>query len=92
MIRISELAAEVLRDRLMAGGLDPAKTLRLKQYGSRFWLEKDVPGASDRIVEHDGTAIMLIDLRLERKIGEALIDVEGVADGLRLVINRGSQA
>jgi hypothetical protein len=86
MIRISELAAEALHDSLIASGLDRAKTMRLKQDGSKFRLHLDVPGMRDRIVEHHGLVIMLIDLRLERKIGDALIDVDAEADDLRLVI------
>lgn len=86
MIRISELAAEVLHDSLISSGLDRAKTLRLKQNGSQFRLDLDVPGMRDRIVEHHGVAILLVDLRLERKIGDALIDVDAEAEDLRLVI------
>lgn len=87
MIRISESAAEVLHDSLLASKVDSVRALRLKQNGSQFVLELDVPGMSDRIVQHEGVAILLIDLRLERRIGDALIDVNDDAKDLQLFMH-----
>ena len=87
MIRISELAAEALHESLVVSGVDTGKTLRLKEDASQFRLELDVPGLNDRIVQHKGVTILLVDLRLEDRIGNALIDVDAAAENPHLVIH-----
>lgn len=86
MIRISEQAAEVMHETLVASRVDTGRTLRLKEDACRLKLELDIPRLNDRIVEHKGMAILLVDLRLEDKIGNALIDVEAAAGDPQLVI------
>lgn len=86
MIRISELAAEALHETLVASGIDTGRTFRLTENGVRLVLELDGPGGNDRIVQHKGVTILLVDLRLEGKIGDALIDVEAEPEQPHLVI------
>ncbi len=84
MIRISELAAEALHETLVGSGIDTGRMLRLTENGVRLVLELDGPGGNDRIVQ--GVTILLVDLRLEGKIGDALIDVEAEPEQPHLVI------
>lgn len=86
MIRLSESAAEVLRESIIASSFGAGKTLRLSENESGFFLEDDGLGMNDRIVQHKGMPILLIDLRLEERIGDGMIDIDSNSDNPFLFI------
>lgn len=76
MIGLSELAAMALVESLEASGVGPEKGLRLKEEGSEFSLQLDIPGDNDRIIWHNGAIALIVDKEIEAKIGDAFIYVD----------------
>lgn len=80
MIRLSESAADLMRNTLVGSRLGSGKTFRLSEERGGFALEIGTLGTNDRIVHYKGTPILLVALQLEEKIGDALIEVDCNSD------------
>lgn len=86
MIRVSEIAAEVLFETLKASGLGPDKGLRLKQEDVGLFLNVDTPKNDDNVIRHNKSVILIVDKDTEKKVGDALVDVEEGNEESRLVL------
>jgi hypothetical protein len=88
MILVSELAKTVLLESLQASGVPPDQGLRLRVGASGFLLETDQPTQQDRIIQHEGATIVIVDAGIESAIGDAIIDVADSPEGPELVFRR----
>ena len=76
MIRISELAANVLLEALHKSGVERDKGLRIEPRGNRLVLRLDKPDDHDHIHWYAGSVILIVDPRAQAQIGNATIDVK----------------
>lgn len=86
MIEVSELAANALAQSLQMSGIEPEKGFRLTRQEDRFALEIDSPAQEDRVIEHEGTVVLMVDQDTEEEVGDVLIDVEDRPDGPQLMM------
>ncbi len=87
MISISESAAKVLAEGLLASGVPAHQGLRLTEESDRLTLALDTPNDNDRVVSLDGQNILIINHDLERRFGDAIIYVGRTQDGLDLILH-----
>jgi hypothetical protein len=88
MILVSELAKTVLLESLQVSGVPPDQGLRLRVGASGFLLETDQPTQQDRIIQHEGATVVIVDAGIESAIGDAIIDVADSPEGPELVFRR----
>jgi hypothetical protein len=91
MIVLSELAASVLIESVEASSVGTEKGLRLKEEGSEFSLQLDIPGGNDRIIRQKGAIALIVDKEIEAKIGDAFIYVDYDHNEHYLAIRRNVQ-
>jgi Fe-S cluster assembly iron-binding protein IscA len=88
MILVSELAKTVLLESLQASGASPDQGLRLRVGASGFLLETDQPNEQDRVIQHEGANVVIVDPDIEVAIGDAIIDITDSPEGPELVFRR----
>ena len=88
MILVSELAKTVLLGSLQASGISPDQGLRLRVGANGFLLETDQPAQQDRVIQHEGATVLIVDPDIEDAIGDAIIDVADNPEGPELVFRR----
>jgi len=86
MIEVSELAANALAQSLQMSGVEPEKGFRLTRQEDKFALEIDSPAQEDKVIEHEGTIVLMVDQDTEEEVGDVLIDVEDRPDGPQLMM------
>lgn len=86
MIEVSELAANALAQSLQMSGVEPEKGFRLTKQEDIFALEIDSPAGEDRVIQHEGTIVLMVDQDTEHEVGDVLIDVEDRPDGPQLMM------
>jgi transcription elongation GreA/GreB family factor len=86
VIEVSELAANALAQSLRMSGVEPERAFRLTKQEDVFALAIDSPAQEDRVVEHDGTVVLMVDQDTEEEVGEVLIDVENRPNGPQLLM------
>jgi hypothetical protein len=91
MILVSELAKTVLLESLQASGIPPDQGLRLRVGANGFLLETDQPTQQDRIIQHEGSTVVIVDPYIEGAIGDAIIDIADSPEGPELVFRRMSR-
>lgn len=91
MILVSELAKTVLLESLQASGVPSDQGLRLRVSANGFLLETDQPTQQDRVIQHEGAAVVIVDTGIESAIGDAIIDVADSPEGPELVFRRMSR-
>ena len=92
MIKISRLAAIALLEDLQSYHVNKDMGLRLTRMNGRFKLDIDIPKPNDRVVEVDGSIVLMIDRAVELGMGDVFIDIEESTTGNRLVIRQDSVA
>jgi len=88
VLQVSQLAASVLFRALQASEIPTGLSLRLTKSGEQFVLQVDSPAATDRVVRYEGAIVLTVDKDLEKRIGDARIDVEETHGGHDLVMRR----
>jgi hypothetical protein len=86
MIQVSEIATMAILETLQASAVEPDKGLRLKRENTGLSLNIDTTKNTDTIIWHDENIILIIDRETEKKIGDALVDVDDGPEGARLVL------
>lgn len=87
MITVTERAKEELVNLLVRNVDWPGARLRLLDRGKgRLGLGIDIQHANDRIIEHDGAALLLVDERLAANINQVTLDVDDGPNGAEIVI------
>jgi len=88
MIQITDNAKAELH-RLLATKVDwPGARLRLlERNGGALGLGIDIASSSDRVVEYQGDALLVIDGGLADRLERVLLDVDTTEDGVVLVID-----
>jgi hypothetical protein len=86
MIQVSEIAAMAILETLQASGAGPNKGLRLKRENAGLSLRIDAPQDNDSIVWHNKSIVLIVDRDTEKKVGDALVDVEEGPEEARLVL------
>jgi hypothetical protein len=88
MIQVSEIAAMAILETLQASGVGPDKGLRLKREDIGLSLRIDAPKNNDNVVWHNKSVVLIVDQDTEKKVGDALVDVEEGPEEARLVLRR----
>ncbi len=88
MIKVSDQAAEVLLESLQQSGIAPEEGLRLKAINQGYELALDSPTEGDRVIERDGSTLIIVQEELDAEIGEAVIDVQDTPTGLELTLRK----
>ena len=86
MIQVSEIAAMAILETLQASGVGPDKGLRLKREGVGLSLRIDAPKNNDNVIWHNRSIVLIVDHDTEKKVGDALVDVEEGPEEARLVL------
>jgi len=86
LIQVSEIAAMVILEALQANGSGPEKGLRLKQEKNGISLNIDTPGNNDNIIWHNKSIVLIVDKDTEKKVGDAMVDIEEGEEEPRLVL------
>ena len=66
----------------------PGVMLRIGRTDSGLEIFPDTLKDDDRIIEHDGRAVLLIDQEVSETLADTTIDVEEHADGAHFVVRR----
>ena len=88
MIQVTERARETFKNKLEDLIERPGVMLRIGSTDSGLEIFPDTLKHDDRIVEHDGRAVLLIDQEVSETLADTTIDVEEHADGARVVVWR----
>jgi hypothetical protein len=86
MIQVSEIAAMVILETLQASGAGPDKGLRLKREDIGLSLHIDTPKNNDNIIWHNKSVVLIVDKDTEKRLGEALVDIDEGPEEPRLVL------
>ena len=88
MIQISEIAAMAILETLQASGVGPDKGLRLKREDIGLSLRIDKPKDYDNVIWCNKSVVLIVDKDTEKKMGDALVDVDEGPEEARLVLRR----
>ncbi|MFC1946049.1 hypothetical protein ACFLW1_02490 [Chloroflexota bacterium] len=93
MIRVTSRAKRELQ-RLLDTNVDwPGARLRLMDRGTGdLGLGIDIEMPGDRVVEHGGEGLLVIDAKLAARLKSITLDVEEGRDGVEIVISSGKLA
>ena len=92
MIGVTELAKKELKKILTDNVDNPSACLRLRVTGEgRLGLGIDVEMPDDKIVEYEGSKLLLVEQELADSLEDVAIDVEDSDEGSQLVIVGKSQ-
>ncbi|MFC2070897.1 hypothetical protein ACFLTB_06995 [Chloroflexota bacterium] len=87
MLNITEQAKQKLKNILDTYVEMPQARLRLCDRGSgELGLGIDIEESEDRVVEHDGTRLLVINDKLATRLADITIDVDETSTGPELVI------
>jgi hypothetical protein len=86
MIQVSEIAAMVILEALQASGVGPDKGLRLKREDIGLSLRIDEPKDNDNVIWRNKSAVLIVDKDTEKRMGNALVDVDEGPEEARLVL------
>ena len=86
MVNVSDLAASVLLETMKASGVTEDQGLRLVTNEGRLSLNIDSANSDDRVIEHDGANVLIIEKSVDESLGNILIDVQETPSGPQLVI------
>ena len=88
MIDVTECAKQELKKILSAKVDNPLAGLRLITSGPRgqfgFSIDVEMPG--DRVVEYEGSKVLLVERELATRLEGHTLDIEDTADGPELVL------
>ena len=90
MIQVTERARETFKNQLEDLIERPGVMLRIGSTDSGLEIFLDTLKDDDRIIEHDGRAVLLIDQEASETLADTTIDVEEHADGAHFVVRRQS--
>jgi Fe-S cluster assembly iron-binding protein IscA len=91
MIEVTERAKQELKHLLTTTVDNPLAGLRLvTNEQGQIGLGVDVEMPDDKVVEHDGSKVLLVKEELANKLESLTLDVEDAPEGARLVIGRNS--
>jgi hypothetical protein len=88
VILVSELAKTVLLESLQVSGVPPEQGLRLKVGANGFILETDQPNQQDRVIQHEGAAVVIVDPDIEDAVGDVIIDIADSPQGPELAFRQ----
>jgi len=88
MIQVTERARETFKNGLEDLIERPGVMLRIGSTDSGLEIFLDTLKDDDRIIEHDGRAVLLIDHEVSETLADTTIDVEERADGAHFVVRR----
>ena len=88
MLRISVLAAIILRDALLGSDLKPNLGLRLNRNNGKLSLKLNGFHVNDRIMWIAGTPLIVVDGITENELGDVIIDIDDVNEDNDLVIRQ----
>jgi hypothetical protein len=87
-IKLSKVAEEVLYQTIKQSKIPPGKGLRLEECDDGLTVTVSFPSEGDRTVKRGNNIILIVDKNIEKKVGEATIDVSHFKKGTKLVILR----
>ena len=89
MVNVTERARQQLKTLLTTSGGDPSVGLRLEQTRTgELAIFPDRERADDQVVEHQGTALLLVGQDLAPLVDDTTIDCEDTGPATRIVIMR----
>jgi len=88
MIQVTERARETFKNKLEELVEDPGVMLRIGRTDSGLGVFPDTEKDNDRIIEHDGRGVLLIDDEISETLADTIIDVEEHPDGAHFVVRR----
>ena len=86
VIKISDIALDVLLEGLKASQVEKQLGLRLIEEGDMFTLKLDTATSTDRVISHNGHQVLIIDPVFEARFGNASIDIECTPEGSEIII------
>ena len=90
MLTVTARAKEKLKEMLESETDDPSVGLRLATASSgQFGIFPDRERDDDQIVEHEGSAVLMIGQQMANAIGDATIDYDESQPDPRLVLKQG---
>ena len=88
MIQVTERARETFKNKLEQLIEHPDLMLRIGRTDAGLGVFPDTWKDDDRVIEHDGRAVLLIDHEISETLADTTIDVEEHADGAHFVVRR----
>ena len=87
MIDVTEKAKKELKKLLDANVDWPGACLRLMERDNgKLGLGVDIEAPGDKLIEHDGKVVLVVDSKLDSSLNRITLDVEETAEGAKLVI------
>jgi Fe-S cluster assembly iron-binding protein IscA len=91
MIEVTERAKQELKKILFEKVDDPLAGLRLTTDSQgQLGLSIDVEASGDKVVEYEGSKVLMVDEGLIDSLGGLTLDVEDTSEGSKLVLTRES--
>ena len=88
MLQVSESALEELKKALDAAGSEPDEGLRLMVTGpDQLGLGVDVERPGDKVYEHDGAKVLLVDENIAELVDDLSLDVNETEQGPQLTMS-----
>ncbi|MBM3940622.1 MAG: hypothetical protein FJ318_06990 [SAR202 cluster bacterium] len=88
-LEMTETAAMALKETVSASGLGEGELMRLvRTEDAQIALEPGRPDAGDKILRHEGEAILAVEPAVEAMLGDAIVDVGQGPQGAALVLRR----
>ena len=88
MIHVTEKARETFKNKLEELFEDPGVMLRIGPTDAGLGVFPDTQNDDDRIIEHHGRGVLLIDQETSETLADTTIDVEEHPDGIQFVVRR----
>ena len=88
MIQVTERAQETFKNKVEELFEDPSVMLRIGRTDSGLGVFPDTQNDDDRIIEHAGRGVLLIDREISETLADTTIDVEEQPDGIQFVVRR----
>ena len=93
MVNVTEKAGQELKRILITAVDMPQARLRLIDRGQgKLGLGIDVEMPGDKLVDHDGSTVLVIEPEFASSLAEVTIDVDDTSDGVELVVSDGSES
>ncbi|MFQ6030067.1 MAG: hypothetical protein ACE5Q6_21550 [Dehalococcoidia bacterium] len=86
MILVSDMAKATLWIALQNSDVAPPQALRVQPGVAGLDLTVGCPAASDRVIYHNGSPVLVIDRALDDEIKDLVLDMAGATRGLEVVV------
>ncbi len=89
MFTVTDDAANALSEAIASCEKGSPRTLRIAFVDGKYELSLDKAGEGEQVIEHNGQALLVMDVEVSETLSDALLSTEETENGTRLTLTKG---